>query len=325
MFDVVALGELLIDFTPLGVSKAGNPVYEQNPGGAPANVLVTVRRLGGSSAFIGKVGQDNFGHFLKKVLENNQIDTTGLRYSEEAFTTLAFVHLDAKGDRSFSFCRNPGADTLLRVKDVDFSLIDAAKIFHFGSISLSTEPSRSATIAAVEYAKRAGCFVSYDPNWRPPLWKNDATAKEEILRGLKYADILKISESELTLITGESSLEKGSEMLYKDGIKLIVVTMGPNGCYYKYHGGSGKVATYDTHVVDTTGAGDAFLGGLLYRISKLNDGIEQVEKSQLEEMLDFSNAAGALCASKRGAISAMPDLVSVQDCIEHSAKVVRDL
>lgn len=321
MHDVVALGELLIDFTPAGLSPTGNVLFERNPGGAPANVLSAVSKLGGTAAFIGKVGNDQFGHFLQQVLHSNKIETKGLRFSETEHTTLAFVHLDERGDRSFSFYRNPGADTMLEEKDLDYELIDQGHIFHFGSLSMTNEPSRNATLKAAEYAKSRNKIISYDPNWRPLLWKNDRAAREGMLLGLKYADILKLSEIELEFLAGESDLQSGSRRLLDEGMKLIIVTLGPKGCFYRHHCGTGYLSTYDTKVMDTTGAGDAFLGGLLYQISMRRCDLDNLEKESVEEMLDFANAVGALCASGRGAIPSMPSMKDVQRCIKEIPKL----
>ncbi|MCX7709893.1 MAG: PfkB family carbohydrate kinase [Clostridia bacterium] len=315
MFDVVALGELLIDFTPMGLSQAGNELFERNPGGAPANVLAAVRKLGKTSAFIGMVGKDQFGVFLKAVLENSGIDATGLKFAEEVNTTLAFVHLNSKGDRSFSFYRNPGADMMLSEKDIDFDLIKGSRVFHFGSISLTHEPARSATLAAVKYAKDHGVIVSYDPNLRPPLWKNLEDAREKILMGLKYADILKISEEELEFITGSKDLEEGSLILYNMGVKVVLITLGPKGCFYRYSGGTGRLNTYDTKVVDTTGAGDGFFGGVLFKLCEMNlEAIGKLSKDEFEMIIDFGNAVGALATTRKGAIPAMPTLDEVRNC-----------
>jgi fructokinase len=321
LFDVVALGELLIDMIPVKRPADRKLVYEVNPGGAPSNVLAEVSKLGGATAFIGKVGDDFFGHFLEAALTDCGIDTHGLSYTREAKTALAFVHLDEKGDRSFSFYRDPGADTKLGKGDVNLEIIEQAKIFHFGSLSMTDEPAESATIKAVKYAKRKGKKISFDPNWRPALWNHKA-AKAKMVNGLRYTDILKISEVELKLLTGEIDLNKGSKQLYDAGIKLVLTTLGPNGCHYRYARGSGKLNTYDTKVVDTTGAGDAFMGGLLYRLSKLEKPIEEVDKDELEEIIDFSNAAGALCASKVGAIAAMPSLWDINICRKTIPKLI---
>lgn len=316
MYDIIALGELLIDFTPAGISESGNSIFERNPGGAPANVLSAVSKLGGKGAFIGKVGKDQFGFFLKNVLESHKIDATGLKFSTEVNTTLAFVHLDERGDRSFSFYRNPGADMMLSPEDLELSLIDEAKIFHFGSLSMTDEPSKSATITALQYAKEKGKTITYDPNWRPALWKNDHQAKESMLFGLTFADVLKVSEEELEFLTGTSDLLAGSNRFLDKGIKIVVVTLGPKGCFYRCRAGYGHMNTYDTKVVDTTGAGDAFFGALIYRISRYAGKLETILPEELKTMIEFSNAAGALCATKKGAISAMPSFEEISRCIQ---------
>ncbi|HZJ82371.1 MAG TPA: PfkB family carbohydrate kinase [Clostridia bacterium] len=313
MMDVVALGELLIDFTPGGASSDGNDLFERNPGGAPANVLASLSRLGGSGGFIGKVGEDQFGYFLKDVLDQNGINSDGLVFSEEANTTLAFVHLDENGERNFSFYRKPGADIMLGEDEVDLALIDGANIFHFGSLSMTHEPSKTATLKAVEYAKRSGKLISYDPNWRPPLWESDRAAKEGMTTGLSYADILKISEEELEFLTGESNLQKGTRILEDMGIKMILVTLGSEGCFYRYFKGTGKVKGFNVNAVDTTGAGDAFLGGFLYHISRLKIPLEDLSKDRLEDVIRFSNAVGAICVTKKGAIPAMPCMEDVME------------
>jgi fructokinase len=310
-WDVVALGELLIDFTPVGRAASGGSVFEQNPGGAPANVLVALARLGGRGAFIGKVGADQFGDFLKHVLETNSVDTRGLRITADAPTTLAFVHLDAAGNRSFSFCRKPGADTLLTAAEVDMGLIERARVFHFGSLSLTDEPSRTATLGAVRHAKKLGRIVSYDPNWRPPLWKDDATARAGMSLGLEYADILKIADSELEFITGERNQSRAAGLLLNRGIKIVLITLGEEGCHFHCRAGWGHVPTFPTKVVDTTGAGDAFLGGFLHQFCRLRVQPERLSIAELSDMVRFANAVGSLCTTRKGAISAMPSLEQV--------------
>lgn len=312
MYDVVALGELLIDFTPAGKSENGNTLFEMNPGGAPANVLTAVTKLGGKCAFIGMVGDDQFGHFLKHVLDKNMIETRGLKNTVKANTTLAFVHLDELGDRSFTFYRNPGADVMLSIEDIDRTLIDESKIFHFGSLSLTDEPSKAATLTALMYAKQTGKVISYDPNWRPTLWKDEISAKEVIFSPLKYVDIAKLSLEELYFLTGESDIQVASSKLYDMGIKLVLVTLGKDGCYYKHSSGSGQIPAFHVDVVDTTGAGDAFLGGILYNISKIGCPIEKIDHGDIEEIIRFSNAVGGLCTTKKGAIPAMPSMDEVK-------------
>jgi fructokinase len=310
-FDVVALGELLIDFTPAGQAPSGGALFEQNPGGAPANVLVALAKLGGHGAFIGKVGSDQFGTFLKNVLESHGVSAQGLRFTPDASTTLAFVHLDARGNRSFSFCRKPGADILLEASDVDRTLIDQCRVFHFGSLSLTDEPARTATLHAVRHAKATGKIISFDPNWRPPLWKDDATAKAGMTAGLADADILKVSESELEILTGEKDIGRAVKHLFERGIKIVLATLGPDGCYFQCRDGHGHVPCFPVTVVDTTGAGDAFLGGFLYQFLLTQEKPEELVVTELTEMVRFSNAVGSLCTTRKGAISAMPSLEEV--------------
>ncbi len=317
MFDVVAMGELLIDFTPSGLSTSGNQLFEQNPGGAPANVLASMAKLNKKCAFIGMVGHDQFGVFLKDVLQDIGIDIRGLRQSKEYHTTLAFVHLTSDGDRSFSFYRNPGADMMLRPEDLDFEVIGQAKIFHFGSISLTSEPARSATLAAVKFAKAQGKLVSYDPNYRPLLWPCKEQAVEMMKSGLEYTDILKISENELELLTGTTDLARGSALLYKMGISVVLVTLGSEGCYYSYQGGSGKIPAFHVDTIDTTGAGDAFLGGVLYWFSQFN--LLEIQKLDLDEfikIITFANAVGGLTTTQKGAIPALPSLKEITELIK---------
>ena len=313
--DVVAIGELLIDFTPNYKSSQIKPVFEANPGGAPANVLAGLSKLNKKTAFIGMVGKDHFGDYLINYISGYGINVSGLKQTSKANTTLAFVHLDKECNRSFSFYRKPGADIMLNKKDIDYSIIKKSKIFHFGSLSLTNEPSKAATIKAVQYAKKNGLIISYDPNYRPPLWNNIEDARLNIIKGLKYTDILKISGEELELITSTNDLEKGSNLLFNQGISIILITLGPDGAFYKYRGGSGKLNTYNVKVVDTTGAGDAFLAGFLYKIiGKSLEELSMINKKNFENIVDFANATGALVASKKGAIPAMPSLKEIEEC-----------
>lgn len=321
MLDVTALGELLIDFTPSGLSESGNPRFEQNPGGGPGNVLTALTKLGGTGAFIGVVGNDQFGRFLYQVLQNKGIDVRGLKFSNIVNTTLAFVHLDPSGDRSFSFYRNPGADLMLSADDLDYNLIKQSKIFHFGAVSMTGEPSRSATLKAAKFAKDNGLMVSYDPNYRPPLWENERVAKEIIQSGLRFADIIKVSEGELELLTGTSDLVKGSAILFDQGIQIVLATLGPDGCFYRYQGGTGHLPTFDIQVIDTTGAGDAFLGAILYHFSKkILSEICDLSILDFERILEFANATGALATTKKGGIPAMPSLEEVLHCMKEIPK-----
>ena len=313
MYDVVALGELLIDFTPAGKSENGNPLFECNPGGAPANVLACLAQLGKKTAFVGKVGDDEFGRFLREVLVARGIATQGLILDAEESTTLAFVHLHADGDRSFSFYRKPGADTRLRPEEVDRSQLDAA-IFHFGSLSLTHEPARSATLTALRWAKEKGMLISYDPNLRPPLWPNLEEAKRQILAVMDQADIVKISHEELEFLMGSGDLAGASAQLCREfGLTLLLVTLGKDGCYFRAGELAGLVPGFKVQAVDTTGAGDAFLGGLLFEVLRRDKGPKEWTSEELAESVRFANAVGALAVTRKGGIPAMPSLAQVEE------------
>jgi len=316
MTDVITLGELLIDFTPYGKSEHGQPLFERNPGGAPANVVAAIARLGRSSAFIGKVGNDAFGHGLRDALASSGVDTSGLVLSHTANTTLAFVHLAEDGDRSFSFYRNPGADQLLTEEEVPYERIAETRIFHFGSISMTDEPVRSATLAAVQHAKRQGVLVSFDPNLRPALWASEELAKQQIRVGLSLADVVKVSEEELEFLTGTADLEAGSRILCEQfPISLLLVTRGGAGSFYRAGSLSGEHAGFAVHAIDTTGAGDAFMAGALYSILQEDGPIADWTPDQLDSLLTFANAMGALATTRKGGIPAMPKLTEVQGLI----------
>jgi fructokinase len=311
MFDVVALGELLIDFTPAGISAAGMRLFEQNPGGAPANVLTALSNLGLHTAFVGKVGADLHGDFLRKVLAEKSIDTSGLLRDEAAFTTLAFVSLNDSGERSFSFARKPGADICLRPDELPRGILSQCRIFHFGSLSLTDEPARSATLEAIKIARAAGALVSYDPNYRAPLWKNEAAAVQMMRSVIGSVDIIKISEEEVPLLTGENDYEKGAQLLLDQGLSCVVVTLGKNGADALTQKCAAYVPAPDVPVLDTTGAGDAFWGGFLYKL--LQDGTPPaaLTRHQLAACNTFANAVASFCIRKRGAIPAMPMLAEV--------------
>lgn len=319
MFDIVALGECLIDFTPKGLSAQGNALFERNPGGAPANVAVAVARLGGSGAFIGKVGNDAFGQFLADTMASNGVDISGLSFSREAPTTLAFVHLDGKGDRSFSFYRTPGADILLSCADVRLSLIDSARVFHFGSVSMTDEPSRTATLEAARYAREKGVIVSYDPNLRPALWKSMDEAREWIIKGFDHAHIVKVSEEELTFLTGEPDLRKGAMALYQRfQPRILLVTLGERGCIFTMDGCMDQLPASKVDAIDTTGAGDAFLGGFLYFLTRRDCLLADLPFAYLRDAVEFANFAGALATTKSGAIPALPTLHDVWQLMNFS-------
>lgn len=316
-FDVVALGEILIDFTFAGKSEAGKNIFEENPGGAPANCACAVSKLGGKSAFIGMTGEDSFGKDLKNVLEELGVSTQGMCTTEKQHTTLAFVTLDESGERHFSFCRNPGADTQLSVSDLNREILESTKFLHIGSLSLTDEPAKSATEEAVTIVKKAGGLISYDPNYRETLWGKRTDAVETIKSMIPKADIVKVSEDELALLYGKNTAyEDGAAHILSSGCTLVLVTLGSKGVFYagKTKNGeriSGIVAAKKVSVVDTTGAGDSFNGGLLYRLSRAAEPL-LLTKAGIESDLAFANTVAGLCVTKRGAIPALPTLAEVE-------------
>ncbi len=311
MFDIIALGEILIDFTPHGVSEGGMNLYEENPGGAPANVLVAAQRLGNKTAFIGKVGTDLHGKLLKRTLEKDGINTQSLIEDPNYYTTLAFVALN-NGERSFSFARKPGADTKLTKDELSIELLENTKVFHYGSLSLTDEPSRSATIFAIEHAKQSGALISYDPNYRALLWDNKEEAKKQMRSVISYADIIKISDEETELLTDFVEPELAANELIKQGVSCVIVTLGKNGALMKTKNFTVEAKGKERNIIDTTGAGDAFCGGLLSRFVQYKVKPEDLTKEQGLEFLQFANATAGLCVEKRGGIPAMPALEEVQ-------------
>lgn len=314
-YDVTALGELLIDFTGNGTSGQGNPLFEANPGGAPCNVLAMLNHLGKRTNFIGKVGEDQFGRTLKATLEELGIGTDNLLLDKEVHTTLAFVHTFADGDRDFSFYRNPGADMMLTAEEVQEELIAASCIFHFGTLSLTDEPVRSATVQALEYAKKHGVMVTFDPNLRPPLWKDLEEAKEQIWFGLSKCSAVKMSEEELEFITGETDPDKGvAAVRSRYDIPLICITMGKAGsrAYYKELAVD-QAGFVQEHTIETTGAGDTFCAGMINYI--LEHGLEGLTEADLKEMLIFANAAASIITTRKGALRVMPKKEEVLELI----------
>ena len=312
-FDVVALGELLVDFTQNGLSDQGNLLFEANPGGAPANVLAMLRKLGKRCAFVGKVGKDSFGDMLEKTVREAGIDTRGLKRDAEIPTTLAVVHTFANGDRDFSFYRKPGADILLRSDELDEALLRGCRIFHFGTLSLTDEPCRSATEKAYTLAKEAGALISFDPNLRPPLWKSEADARAAIEWGLQRCDILKIADNELEFMTGETDFDKGAAILRGrfPNIRVFNVTAGASGSY-AYYGGSRVFVPACSRggVIETTGAGDTFCASVLNFV--LEHGLEDLSWDDLRAMLRFANTAAWFVTTKKGAIRSMPERATVE-------------
>lgn len=321
MSDVVAVGEYLIDFTSEYPNEQGAMMYSCNPGGAPVNVLVQLAKLGASASFIGKVGADGFGSFLADVLRQHGVDTRGMHFTDKAFTTLAFVTNEADGERSFDFNRNPGADQLLMSEEVDPEIIRASKIFHFGSVSLTHEPSRSATVQAVRYAKSFGKWVSYDPNLRANLWPGgEAEAVPVITSIMPEVDILKVSEEELRLFSGLEDIEAGAKLLAgRYDIALVLVTMGKEGCFYWTRNCKGHVAGFPVQAIDTTGAGDAFYGTALYGLLREGKELAALTDNELAAIVRYANAAGAWVTTRKGAIPALASKDELDQFIhEHS-------
>lgn len=311
MADITAIGEILIDLTQNGVNESGIPKYNANPGGAPANLAVAASRLGARTAFIGRVGADAFGAYLRKVLEENGVDSSGLSVDKSEATTLAVVSIDEKGERSFSFYRDPSADVSLSEGDVPAWLVENTKILHFGSVSLTAEPSRSATLYAVKRAKASGAIISYDPNYRANLWPDEETAVNMMRSPLCLVDILKVSDNELPLLTGTSDPVEGTRILSELGIRLIFVTLGPAGAFYRFGDITGTSPTPTVKVADTNGAGDTFFGAALSRIAKLSD-LTELTEDELKRIADFANRAASITTSRRGAIPAMPVLSEME-------------
>ena len=318
LYDVTALGELLIDFTENGTSSQGNPLLEANPGGAPCNLLAMLAKLGHRTAFIGKTGCDSFGRMLRDRAESAGIDMSALKMDPEIPTTLAFVHTYPDGDREFSFYRKPGADQMLREDELDLDKIASSRIFHFGTLSTTDEPARSATYKAVSYAKDHGCLISFDPNLRPPLWKSLDDAKKQIEYGLSQCDILKIADNEIEFMTGEKDIDTGiAKLLEQFPIPLVFATMGKEGSKAFYHGSIVTAAPFLTdRTIETTGAGDTFGGCALHFI--LQWGIKNLSNEQLFTLLTFSNAAASLVTTRKGALCVMPEKEEIERLINQS-------
>ena len=312
MMDVIALGELLIDFATQSVDGDGYPTMAAHPGGAPANFLAALTKFGAKTALLGKVGSDTFGKLLIGTLQNAGIETRGLIVTDDVFTTLAFVTFDAHGDREFAFSRKPGADTCITFEELDLSLIDEAKVFHFGTLSLTDEPARTATQKAVAYAKSKGKLITYDPNLRKPLWKDLEEAKEQLLWGLKQADVVKISDEEVEFLFGLGVEEGASHILENYGVKLVFVTCGADGCFFKNANAAGKVPSLtNIKVIDTTGAGDIFGGSAVYKLLQTGKAPENLTEEELREVVSFACTSAGISTTRPGGISSVPEYEEV--------------
>ena len=315
--DIVTVGEVLIDLTQTGVDERGVRTLAANPGGAPANVAVAASRLGTKTAFVGCIGTDAFGDSLRETLEKDGVDTTGLIAHETIPTTLAVVTVNPDGERSFTFYRRPGADICLERSAIPESLIADAPILHFGSVSLTDDPARTTTLEAAKDAKAAGAIITYDPNYRPALWMSEEDAIRWMRAPLDMVDVLKISDEETALLSGYEAPDAAAEELTDQGIRLVLVTLGPDGVYYRYQPEDGEALTgtvpgFQVTVADTNGAGDTFFGAFLSKLSQRENGLDDFEADELEADLTFANRAASLTTSKPGAIPAMPTLEEVE-------------
>ena len=319
-YQLAAIGELLIDLVQEHPLQSGAPKFTANPGGAPGNVCVMFSKLGGEASFIGKVGRDAFGSQLRHALESQGVQTSGLIADDTSNTSLAFVSLDQSGERSFTFYRKHSADTQLCAEEIPQESWNEARVLHFGSVSMSDEPSRSATFATVEKAREQKLLISYDPNFRPFLWPDLDEARNVLWRGVKLADVLKVSEEEMLLLTGETDPAKGAQHLKKGGPKLILITLGCKGAYYCCNGCEGLVESFCVPTVDSTGAGDAFVGAFLYSLFQLkNMRLERLHDEEIRSIIRFSNAAAALANTGYGAIPAMPDRNAIEELLSSQA------
>ena len=309
---VVALGELLIDFACLETDGDGYPTMAAHPGGAPANFLAALTKFGAKTALLGKVGNDTFGRLLTNTLEKSGINTGGIVVSDDVFTTLAFVTFDKNGDRAFSFARKPGADTCLTFEELDLSLIDATQVFHFGTLSLTDEPARSATYRAVAYAKAQGKLISYDPNLRKPLWHDLDDAKQQLLWGLSQADVVKISDEEVEFLFGLGVEDGARHILENYGVKLVFVTCGAQGCYFRNALAAGHVPSLSgIQVIDTTGAGDIFGGSALWKLLSLGKAPETMTEAELRDVVRFACTSAGISTTRSGGISSVPTYAEV--------------
>lgn len=315
MIEVVALGELLIDFASLGVDEGGYPTMKANPGGAPGNFLAALNAYGAKTGFLGKVGDDAFGHLLLGTLNQAGIETKGIVVDPDVFTTLAFVTFDDQGDRSFSFARKPGADTFLRWEEVDTTMIDEAKVFHFGSLSLTDEPCRTTTQKCVAYAKEQGKLITYDPNLRKPLWKSEEEAREQILWGLYQADVIKISDEEVMFLWNCSPEEGADKLVREYGAALAMVTLGSDGCLMKTAGACCRIPGPKVYPIDTTGAGDIFGGSAVSRMLELNKAVADLTDEDLDYIGRFATTAASLSTEHSGGIPSIQDKTVVLERI----------
>lgn len=311
--DITALGELLIDFTPAGVSQQGMRLFEQNPGGAPAICWRLLRNLEGRQHLLAKVGKDMHGDFLKETLIRAGINTDNLIQDEKYFTTLAFVSLKENGEREFAFARKPGADTKLCMKEIDPEILENTRVFHVGSLSLTDDPSRTATYEAINIARNSGAVISYDPNYRAALWSDPETAQLRMQSLIPYVDMMKISDEETSLLTPYQDPEEAIQYLLRQGVHLVAVTLGRDGALIGNENGIVKAEGFSSHAVDTTGAGDSFWGGFLASYLQEETSPEHLTRAQMIQFGRVGNAVASLCVERRGGISAIPEMEEIEE------------
>ncbi|MDD4081492.1 MAG: carbohydrate kinase [Eubacteriales bacterium] len=313
MYDILGLGEVLIDFTPSGINEQGMALYARNPGGSVANMLVMFAKLGGTAAFVGKVGKDAFGDFLEQTLIAGRVNTKGLLRDPQVLTTLAIVTLMPDGDRSFIFYRKPGADIMLREDELPLAQLSDCRIFHFGGVTLTDEPVRTATLAAASFAREAGALISFDCNYRPSLWNGgEEEARKEIPRALPLAHLVKMSEEELVLATGIDDEEKAAESILDLGCGAVLVSMGEKGSRVYTRAVQATVPAYRVNAIDATGSGDAYLGAVLWQLNQMGrPDVKDLNREDWHRLLAFGNAAGGLTATRRGGIPALPTMAEI--------------
>lgn len=317
--DIVCLGEVLIDMFSTEVGKKMTEVtnFSPKPGGAPANVAVAAARLGASTGFIGKVGDDYFGHYLESVLRQEGVDTSGIRYDNYARTTMAFIAKPDENNAEFVFYRNPGADTRLSQNELDLKILKSTKCLHFGSLSLSDEPSRGATLEAIRIVQSSGGFISFDVNYRPTLWANPAQAIETANKFIPEANILKVNEQEIELLGSTTNRESAAKALLNKGPEIVVITLGPDGSYFQTRAGGEFVEPFHVRTIDAIGCGDAFVAGLLTQIIKRNNWRENIDHHVLRKIIRYANAVGAITATTLGVIPALPSAYQVDSFLEN--------
>jgi sugar/nucleoside kinase (ribokinase family) len=320
MYDVFALGDIIVDFTPCPASESGNPVYECNPGGTVGNMAVSTARIGLKTLLAGCVGDEDLGHHVEQVIAEKGVDTSGVVFDPDHFSTLAIVTLK-NGERSFSFSRKYAADINLKIENVDMKKLLSSKIFHVSGMCFSDDPCKNTTLYALEKTWKTKIINTLDVNYRPLLWRSEEDFRKTLADVIRKIDIYKSSEEEILLITGESTLDKASEKISSWGPRLVLVSCGPRGAYFYYQGQTGISNTFDTVRVDTTGAGDCFMGAVLYKIINRN-GIADFKYDELLKILEFANAAGAVSITRRGGVASMPNLDEIVDCMGKTKRLV---